>query len=320
MGLNFTVKDKKRIRVLIDTDAACEADDPFAIAHALMSPKLIVKGILAEHFNEAGSVERSYDEIRTILDAMKTDVPVLMGEKYPLKAYKRIDYKDISPAAEAIIKEALTEDSHPLYVLCQGAVTNVATAILACPEIIGKMTVVWIGTHSDKPEPIPFREFNAGNDVIAANILLQSQVDLKLITSKVYTTVNVGLAELQKKVLPCGDIGRHLFENMVTYNMSSNAGWTQGESWSLGDSPAVAVTLNPGCGHSHISIAPVIGETTATLDAESGEAKDILRQTGDLFGRTEREHKITVYDDIDTRYLLEDFFAKLELNYLNILL
>lgn len=41
-----TVKD----RVIIDTDAACEADDPFAIAQALMSKMFEVKGICAEHF------------------------------------------------------------------------------------------------------------------------------------------------------------------------------------------------------------------------------------------------------------------------------
>lgn len=32
MGFNFTIPDYKKIRVIIDTDAACEADDPFAIA------------------------------------------------------------------------------------------------------------------------------------------------------------------------------------------------------------------------------------------------------------------------------------------------
>ncbi len=63
MGFNFTIPDYKKIRVIIDTDAACEADDPFAIVHGLLSPKLIVKGIVAEHFKEAGSMERSYDEI-----------------------------------------------------------------------------------------------------------------------------------------------------------------------------------------------------------------------------------------------------------------
>lgn len=37
MGLAYDIPEYKRIRVIIDSDAACEADDPFAIAHALMS-------------------------------------------------------------------------------------------------------------------------------------------------------------------------------------------------------------------------------------------------------------------------------------------
>lgn len=32
------IPDEKKIRVIIDTDAACEADDPFAIAQALYEP------------------------------------------------------------------------------------------------------------------------------------------------------------------------------------------------------------------------------------------------------------------------------------------
>ena len=74
----ITIPEEKKIRVIIDTDAACEADDPFAVVHALLSPKLIVRGILAEHFNEIGSVRKSYDEIITILGEMGMDVPVFM--------------------------------------------------------------------------------------------------------------------------------------------------------------------------------------------------------------------------------------------------
>ena len=42
MKLTYCVPENKKIRVILDSDTACEADDPFAIAHALMSPKLIV--------------------------------------------------------------------------------------------------------------------------------------------------------------------------------------------------------------------------------------------------------------------------------------
>ena len=80
MAYLFDVPEYKKVRVIIDTDAACEADDPFAIVQALLSPKLIVKGIVAEHFNVPGSMEKSYDEIKTILDCMDMDVPALCGK------------------------------------------------------------------------------------------------------------------------------------------------------------------------------------------------------------------------------------------------
>ena len=66
--------------MIIDTDAACEADDPFAIVQALLSPKLIVKGILAEHFGVSGSMMESFNEVLTILDTMEMDVPVFKGQ------------------------------------------------------------------------------------------------------------------------------------------------------------------------------------------------------------------------------------------------
>ena len=296
--LLFDVPQYKKLRVIIDTDAACEADDPFAIAQALMSPKLMVKGILAEHFAAEGSVQRSYDEVCTILDAMDMkEVPVFMGEPGAMAAgyfENSVSEESVSPAAEILIKEALREDTAPLFVLCQGAITNVAVAIKKCPEILNRMTIVWIGTHG--LVQVPWREFNSGNDVAAANYVLGHAKNLWLIPSNVYVTITVGLAELQQKVLPCGKIGRHLFENMVTYNNSPAAGWTKGESWALGDSPAVGVALNPDCGHYIEHEAPFVNEDTSCS-----------------FGK--ENPKIRIYTDIDSRYLLEDLFAKLQLNY-----
>lgn len=49
--LLYTVQDYRKKRVIIDMDAACEADDPFAIAHALMSRMLDVRAVCAEHEN-----------------------------------------------------------------------------------------------------------------------------------------------------------------------------------------------------------------------------------------------------------------------------
>ena len=46
---DFTIPEYKKVRVIVSTDTACEADDPFAITHALLSPKLDVKAVIAEH-------------------------------------------------------------------------------------------------------------------------------------------------------------------------------------------------------------------------------------------------------------------------------
>ena len=287
-GQLFDVDDYKKIRVIIDTDAACEADDPFAIVHALLSPKLMVKGICAEHFNREGSVEKSFEEIETILEAMDMDVPHFMGESGP------IGMDDFtSPAVRFIIEEAMKDDEHPLYILCQGAITNVAAAFKACPEIISRITVIWIGTHGEMKE-VPFREFNAGNDVKAANLVLSSGVNLLLVPSTVYSTVNIGIAELQSEVYPYGKIGKHLFEQLVRYNNSDEAQWTKGESWSLGDSPAVAIALNSWCGHYKEIEAPLINDDTSSC-----------------FGNG--RPKITMYTDIDSRYVLGDMIAKIKL-------
>jgi len=295
MPLLFDVSDEKKIRVIVDTDAACEADDPFAIVHALLSPKLIVKGITAEHFHAPGSVQRSYEEIRTILEAMKLDTPFFMGEEEPLT---HAGQEGSSEAVDFIIEEALREDSHPLYILCQGAITNVAAAFNRCPEIIPRVTVIWIGTHGEQTVA-PFREFNAGNDILAANQVLSSGTNLWLVPSNVYCTITIGIAEIQSEIYPCGAIGKHLFEQMVAYNASENAGWTQGESWSLGDSPAIAIAINPGCGHHKEIEAPIILEDTSSRFSEGPEKRPMIR----------------MYTDVDSRYVLGDLIAKLKVCY-----
>lgn len=285
----FDIPDYKKVRVIIDTDAACEADDPFAIVHALLSPKLIVRGIAAEHFAVVHSMEDSYEEIRTILSAMDIEVPVFKGQKGPLA-----QDGEVSEAAESIIREALREEDKPLYVLCQGAITNVAMALKKEPAIAERMTVIWIGTHGTAYGPAPFREFNAGNDIEAANLVLQSNVGLWLVPSYVYTTVTIGIAEIRRRIAPCGRIGAHLYENLMTYNHSEGAGWTQGESWSLGDSPAAALAINPGCGRFETAPAPFVEEDTSSAERPGNRS-------------------IRIYKDVDSRYILEDFIAKLEL-------
>lgn len=291
LNYRFRVQEKKKLRVILDTDAACEADDPYAIVHALLTPRFLVKGILAEQFSLEGggdSVEKSLQTIQKILELMDIDdVPVFRGAP-------RLESENAVPdsaAADFIIREALAESEHPLFVLCMGAVTNVAIALKKCPRIAGRFTCVWIGGGA---YPEGGWEFNLLNDPVAANILFSSQAELWQVPMDCYTQMQIGYAELESKVYPRGNIGRFLFEQLQALGLKAD--WICGEAWGLGDSPAVGLALNPGCGRYRMQNAPMTdGRGYYTPCPEN--------------------RPIRVYTQIDSRYILEDLFAKLLLCY-----
>ena len=290
LRFDFRVKPEKRIRVIIDTDAACEADDQYAIVHALLTPKFDVRGIIAEQFggqDRRETVQKSRDEIEKLLELMGIDdIPVASGAEYPLAGDDDISE---SEAADMIIREAFSADGK-LYVLCQGAITNLAIALRKCPEIAEKIICIWIGGGA---YPNGGWEFNLTNDYIAANTVFKSDIELWQVPMDCYMQMQVGYAELEAKVSPCGEIGKYLFDEMQDYGQTED--WTNGESWVLGDSPAIGLAINHNCGQFEIKPAPI---------ADKG---------GYYVGST--EHMIRVYNRVDPRYILEDFFAKLKLIY-----
>lgn len=287
---SFTVPDYKKIRVIIDSDVAGEADDPFAIAHALMSPKLLVKAVVAEHCGYPGSNQKSFEALERLLDAMDMEVNALHGEEWPLDKTG-----ELSEGVKFIIEEARKDDKRPLYVLCMGPLSNPARALSAAPDIAERMTIVTIGEHS-YDNMREFREANFGCDIEAINTILGTSVNIWQIPVCAYGSIRVSLAELQKKVACCGKAGRYLYEQMVEYNQTENAWWTAGESWSLGDSPSVAVVIDHDCGSFRMIPSRFVNEDTS--------------YSAELTG-----HIIKVYDTINSRFVLEDFFSKLELLY-----
>ena len=138
-ALCFQVPEKKRIRMIVDTDCKNEADDQFALAHHLMTPMFEVKGIIAAHFEKGRpdlrgkSMMASYDEINLMLDLMelKGEVPVLKGcpEALP-DEHTPVE----SEGARFIVEEAMKEDSKPLFIALQGAITDLASALLMEPK------------------------------------------------------------------------------------------------------------------------------------------------------------------------------------------
>ena len=310
MNYDFTVPACRQIRYIVHTDCKNEADDQNTLAHILMTPKMAVQGIVACHFDRMNfhgmapgtTMQASYDEIIKVMDLMHLSgaYPVLKGAPTFMKDEKTpVD----SEGARFIIREAMKEDERPLFIGMQGALTDLASAILMEPEICKRMTAIWIG-GGDYPKG--GNEFNLSQDVCAANVVFRSDMELWQVPMSTYKQFGVTLAELQMKVKPHGKIGEYLFRQLVELNdrlgvQMAGGPWPHGELWGLGDEGVVAAVMEELEKADGYSMIP---------------APEVDRETMEYI-HTGKNRPIRVYHSMNARLDLEDFFCKLAINFPN---
>jgi purine nucleosidase len=190
----------RKVRMVLDTDTYNEIDDQFAVVYALLSPEqMSVEAIYAAPFHNNRSngpedgMERSYEEILRLLDRIdvspsdfvfKGSTAYLADEQTP---------QDNAAVRDLVDKAMASSEDDPLYAVAIGAITNVASAILAEPEIIKKIVVVWLGGHAlHWPDT---KEFNLHQDVPAARVIFDCgvpmvQIPCMGVTSHLFTTMS----------------------------------------------------------------------------------------------------------------------------------
>ncbi|MEL7658170.1 MAG: nucleoside hydrolase [Bacillota bacterium] len=291
-------------KVIIDTDAKNEADDPFAIVHALISPSFDIRGIIATHFGHErimDSMEASFEEVLRVLQHMGLEgkVKAIKGSKTNISITKEpAFFKWYAPqrneGVDFIIDEVEKCNDGKIYIAVLGPLTNVASAFLIKPEIADKIVVVWNGGAT---YPTGGREFNLVNDIGAANVLFSSTAEIWQIPTKVYDKPSVSLAELQVKLQPRGEIGNYLFNQLTEFlTMADANGWPMTEIFTICDMTVTGLLLNEQrfC-YDYIS-APVISEDMFYFPRENARP-------------------IRVYNNMDVRVILEDLFCKLAILY-----
>lgn len=167
--------------IILDTDTYNEIDDQFALAYAMLSPERIkLLSVNAAPFlnsrstSPADGMMKSYDEIQRIMRLVDPDaaVPYYKGSE------RFLDDKKVpveSEAADNIINTVMGTDER-VYIVAIGAITNVASAIIKCPEIAERAVVIWLGGHALTYKDT--REFNLYQDVMSAQVVFDSGIPL----------------------------------------------------------------------------------------------------------------------------------------------
>lgn len=207
-------------RVVLDCDTANEIDDQFAIAHALGSPGLDVRGIVSVQntlVDGSRSVERYQREARYLAELCdRPDVPCPQGASAPMEdAHSPV----VSEGLELLIEEAR---EGPYTLLATGPATDAASLALSAPELVDQVQVVWAGAFPDARtwQRYKFGELNARADIQSWRALFAADWPLWVLpgwpgVEKVVVDYTETIARLREPTAP--PVNAYLGELFDTY-------------------------------------------------------------------------------------------------------
>lgn len=230
--------------IILDTDTYNEIDDQFALAYAMLSPERVkLLSVNAAPFlnsrstSAADGMMKSYNEIQRIMHLVdpNASIPYYKGSESFL-ADKKTPVE--SEAVENIINTVMNSDER-IYIVAIGAITNVASAIIKCPEIAKKAVVIWLGGHALTYKDT--KEFNLYQDVMSAQVVFDSGVPLiQIPCAGMCTEFVTTIPELEYYLRGKNELCDYLVDIVRSYTKKPY-GWSK-VVW---DVTAVAVLVRP---------------------------------------------------------------------------
>ncbi len=302
-----TVSAQERMRVVIDNDFAGDPDGLFALAQLVASPSVDVRAIIGSHLHAGEnwtakgkpSATTAADNARQLLEKMgcADRYAVVEGSNEPLADTL---HPIRTAAADRIIAEAMQcTAKSPLYVLCGGGLTEIASAWMMRPEIAGRMVVVWIGGAEypgfAAPPGVRGGEYNTTIDIRAAQVVFnRSDLTLWQIPRNAYRQCLVSRAMLRSRIEGASPVAAWLADMLDAYIGPDK----RSECYVLGDSPLVLATALQSNWERDACSSAYTMRPCPTVDDSGHYRFDARRRT------------IKVFDRIDTYLMFEDMFAK----------
>ena len=242
-------------------------------------------------------MELSYQEILVVCDKLGIEFAdrVLRGSDRYLGS---VDSPVESVAVEHLIALAKTASAdEPLHVVAIGAATNVSSALLLAPEIIGNIVVSWTAGYPTTVMGVVQPSFNMQQDVPASQLLFDSGVPLVYLPGfHVGAQLSLSLPEVEAWVRGRGAIGDYLHWLYINNPNYPRRGFTDhfARSWIMWDLINFAWLINPAWVPTFMTDAPYLSDDCRWYRDEKArhpmrEALDINRDAiyRDFFGKLE---------------------------------
>lgn len=228
---------KGPLRVIIDTDAANEVDDQFAITLAVGFPeRLKIEGFVAAHYGQWGGKE-GIAKSRASLE--ETLAKANMSGKFTIKnGSDPIVYKDRiseSEGVDFIIETARTATPEdPIWLVLLGPVTDGVVALQKDPSIADRLVVFW---HGRSEWPKRCMNFNAKNDPLASRLVFELPCRLVLFDTGTYLTMP--MKESATRLGQAGNIGAFL------HRIRDESSYARQDSKGIFDLGDIAALIDP---------------------------------------------------------------------------
>ena len=307
--LMYNTDIKQRINVVIDNDFGGDPDGLFQLAHQVLSPSVNTKAIIgSQHYKNGfyglpGDAKYACTQARELLRQMNLTDSIAVYEGASEKM-TNAETPIVTEGARIIVAEAMKADKkRPLYVLCGAGLTNIASAYLMEPRIAERIILIWIGgpEYPDLtviPEKMKNPEYNAGIDIKSVQTIFnKSDIPIWQIPRNTYRQALYSHAELTLKFKNNGPTGTYLMKKLD--ELFAKANYNLGESYVLGDSPLVLFTALQSSWESDPSSSLYVIKNKPSVN-DKGQ-----------YTVSQTSGKIRVYTRLDTRLMLDDFYAKL---------
>jgi inosine-uridine nucleoside N-ribohydrolase len=264
------------VKVFVDTDIG--VDDATAIAWLLNERSVNLVGFTTVAGNT--TVENSTQNILTLLDVAQRNVPVTMGAAAPLVYphshlgafvhgpsglwFSQTQHNLSAIPRDAPAAIAAAARANPgMTLIALGPLTNLAQAAQRFPADMAGVHIIALGGTVGPGNRSPVAEFNAFHDPQALDIVLESHLDVTLITQDAFEQAKFDSEKFPQKLSRHGGaMGQFLASVLVPYFQSSTQG--AGGAVDIPDAVAVIYALQSDFGTPISSLVDVSTEAGLT--------------------------------------------------------